>query len=499
LASLGAIITVLSLALDPFFQQIVSYPQRPIPGSQSSITRSKTYKDANGRVYRNGTTIVTGDARMASVVEPWFTRTGTIPDIVPYCPSDSCSWGPFQTLAVCSSCADASDQLQFACREERGDWRENYLKLPKNVWNDTIHANVRNTSGLPTTTSCGYFLNATQDDAVLMNGYVVNGEDTQPAGDVLVTRILRLNMINVDTYLWGGSIKFKQIPFPLSDFVVVTSPSASSVYAGIKPQAQECVLHWCTKTLTATFTNGNYSETVLSTFFNDTVPSNPVSTHMTASGAEAHDEFWNTTITNDGEIFTVSNYTNYGTWALLAGYTPLYISTANQTTSMNLTFLDDPLCTTPETLNITSSPWLAPNNITKYMEDLATGMTHMMRIYPNSTELVYGVGAHETYVLVGWAWMTLPLVLLFGTLIFLVMTIRKASTTDVGIWKTSALAVLLHGFTDNARKKFGTPWEMFEARARARNFQVRFDLERSDCKLATGATFGDSYEASWKA
>jgi hypothetical protein len=94
--------------------------------------------------------------------------------------------------------------------------------------------------------------------------------------------------------------------------------------------------------------------------------------------------------------------------------------------------------------------------------------------------------------------MTLPLVLLVGTLVFLIATMVKASKTDVGIWKTSALAVLLHGFTDNARKKFGTPWEMLDARERAKCFRVRFDLERSDCKLATGTTFGDSYEASWK-
>jgi hypothetical protein len=500
MASLGAVITVFSLALDPIFQQLVSYPQRPISGSQSTITRSRTYETFNSIMYQNNSRKVVSDSRMSSVVEPWFTRTGSIPQIEPFCPAETCRWEPFQTLGVCSSCADVSDQLQYTCREESGDWRYSYLITPRTVWDETIHFDVRNTSALPSTKSCGYFVNATQTDAVLMNGYVVSGNDTQSSGEVLVGRIINLQEVHEQKYYWGGSINFKHIPFPIRDFMVVTSSSASAVAAGIKPFAQECVLHWCAKTLSATYTDGQYNETVISTFSNNTFPPDPIVTYDEPdSRHKIHHPVYNITISNDGETFMVPNLTYYGTWALFAGYTPMYIGANNVTAEMRLTYFDDPeILVGPETLNITSSPWLPPNNVTKYVEDMATGMTNLMRMYPNSTELVYGSGAHETYVLVGWAWMTLPLVLLFGTLVFLVMTIRKAGNTDVGIWKTSALAVLLHGFTNDARKKFGTPWEMFEARERAKHFQVRFNLERSDCKLATGTTFGDNYKASWK-
>ena len=78
--------------------------------------------------------------------------------------------------------------------------------------------------------------------------------------------------------------------------------------------------------------------------------------------------------------------------------------------------------------------------------------------------------------------MALPVVLLLTTLLFLVITMVKASRSDVGIWKNSALAVLLHDFTDDARKEFGTPWDMFEARDRAGHFMVKFEHE----KLANG-------------
>ena len=48
--------------------------------------------------------------------------------------------------------------------------RTDYLNTPRDVWNETIQTNVRNTSALPVTTSCGYFFNVSTDRPMLMTG-----------------------------------------------------------------------------------------------------------------------------------------------------------------------------------------------------------------------------------------------------------------------------------------------------------------------------------------
>ena len=125
---------------------------------------------------------------------------------------------------------------------------------------------------------------------------------------------------------------------------------------------------------------------------------------------------------------------------------------------------------------MSSSAWLPPNNITKYVQDMATSLTNAVRTYPNSIELVSGSGALETYVEVRWPWLTLPLGLVCVAFIFLILTIHQSSQrSDIKTWKNSALAILLNGLTDEAKMAIGPPGELLQMRERAKDINVRLD------------------------
>jgi hypothetical protein len=79
------------------------------------------------------------------------------------------------------------------------------------------------------------------------------------------------------TPLFGGWIHFKEVYLPFLDAIIVSSAdgTASSVYDGQRPIAQECMLSWCVKTLKSTYDVGHYQETVIKTFLNTTALQRP--------------------------------------------------------------------------------------------------------------------------------------------------------------------------------------------------------------------------------
>jgi hypothetical protein len=100
-------------------------------------------------------------------------------------------------------------------------------------------------------------------------------------------------------------------------------------------------------------------------------------------------------------------------------------------------------------------PLLAPNNVTEYLERLATSMTDVLRTH-SSHEFVQGRAySMTTFIAIHWAWLTFPLVLLLFSLLFLVATIRKTSKTvdgGVGLWKTSALPTLIYSLPKDTQE-----------------------------------------------
>jgi hypothetical protein len=100
------------------------------------------------------------------------------------------------------------------------------------------------------------------------------------------------------------------------------------------------------------------------------------------------------------------------------------------------------------------NPWLAPNNVSRHMERLATAMTNVIRSSPSNTMITGTAFSLETYVAVHWEWLSFPFILLLLSLVFLLSTIRKTSKqSGIGIWKTSAMPALIYSLPQDVQKE----------------------------------------------
>ncbi|KAF7188321.1 hypothetical protein HII31_10385 [Pseudocercospora fuligena] len=101
-AALGALVIVLTLAMEPFVQQVLTYPTGMIPSGNVSATIGTTRSFDSGRTEGAVTTGQSSDLinAMALGIFTSDTQTGFS------CPTGNCTWPAFQSLGVCSDCTD---------------------------------------------------------------------------------------------------------------------------------------------------------------------------------------------------------------------------------------------------------------------------------------------------------------------------------------------------------------------------------------------------------
>ncbi|OAX81902.1 hypothetical protein ACJ72_03756 [Emergomyces africanus] len=125
LASLGALITILALALDPFMQQIIVYPVGVVyrESGEASVARTEnvTYAAQGQKGLRMGAVLEQG-------IMNAIYNGDSAPKSEPSCPTGNCTWPVFHSIGVCTRCIDMADKvtLEGACTP--GD----FLDMEKN-------------------------------------------------------------------------------------------------------------------------------------------------------------------------------------------------------------------------------------------------------------------------------------------------------------------------------------------------------------------------------
>ncbi|KAF2707837.1 hypothetical protein K504DRAFT_470184 [Pleomassaria siparia CBS 279.74] len=479
LAALGAAVTLLSLALDPFFQQVVTFPDRWTLQGRSSITIATHYSPNVGKQLVAGKRIIPQDADFTAVATKFFYDNGTesVPfgngtraDIPLSCPTSNCTWPAYETLGVCSACEDVSQLLTFSCLTTRLEWIANLTGPGANV----IY---------PNGTVCGYFFNATSAKPMLMSGYRVDTNDST-GGEALLMRALPLITNPSRLPLFGGSINFKHVRNPIADFVIASAADGSaSVYRNETPVAHECVLSWCVKTIRSSYYWANYNEDVIEKFINNTAGPYP---WVPVKSGSTIDIFYPQNITIDApsnnhntsnntrEDYGVGNTTAFAAIGVFDEFFPSFLTAANASAEPFLRYrIQQNLL--PKSRDLTNNPWRASNNITQHMERLATALTNVVRSSSGKTQVLGTAFSMETYVEVRWEWLALPLAVLLLSLVFLASTVMKSSREKdrVGVWKTSALATLLYGLPDDMQKKITSSTAVGTPRAKAKELKIK--------------------------
>ena len=109
-----------------------------------------------------------------------------------------------------------------------------------------------------------------------------------------------------------------------------------------------------------------------------------------------------------------------------------------------------------------------PAGLDMLTSELAATMTNAFRESPgNGTVAVKGASFDvASFVHIRWGWITLPVVVVFLTGVFLGLAIMRSWRTRTRLWKSSALAMLFHGLDGKARAEAMRSGSLREIRVR---------------------------------
>lgn len=476
LASVGAAIVLLSLPVDLFFQQIVHYPSPYVNSNpRSTIPAATIYHPRDSEATQQGRPTYKPPVDMFSFFQSLFLSNSSMPELKYSCPTSNCTWQPFETLGVCSQCQSLNSKLTYGCYDAPFDWDWAATNISA--------ANVT----FPMRKQCGYFLNLDGRSPVLMSGFL-KGTNGSSDGPALGMRFSPLADPFTRRPIGNGSFFFSDIKNPLHRMVIAATPGGpSGAFANVVPSVQECVFYWCVQSVNTSYYLGQLREKVTNTYTMNTqdVAWGPV---VPSTGTPAN-YFANFTLkrpalSNDSEPeieFSVSNVTTAQAIQLFDIISPSFVGTNSPGGASMLRWGNAYVRTPPlqQPMPDEENPWLADNAISSHTQQIAKMLTDVVRNAAPKVNNLHTISGDSwtvhTFVEIRWEWIALPITLLVASLIFLVATVVRSSLEEehVGIWKTSALAILFNGLGEDVQNMVDPNARMGDVRETARGLKVK--------------------------
>ncbi|KAF2429086.1 hypothetical protein EJ08DRAFT_671200 [Tothia fuscella] len=404
LASFGAIITILGLATNTFVQQALKYQTFYPAGANASMPiaqylNNTNFAPLNG--FERGGNIAIDQGMVAALYRGLYSALNSKFTATAVC-SGNCTRSSYQTLAFCNTCVDITSKL----------------KQPK------IHITPENKVARAYDT----------DYYTLPNGFALTG--VQPAPPSLGNNdIPSIGLLNAQfdllhfhqaTQLWMTVIAIGSAPGSI--------PAIPDTELNEKPQlppvAMECALQFCVRKMSASFANGLLNETIKSTWIDKSLDLNDIGNPEDSSGVVLTPPF------KPSKRFVLASEAIVGTGHWLG--TGLAGNTTMGTTQSKL---DDFLSAGSQqhSSDILQAIYQSMNSSTK-------GMSLALSSSAYQPEPAVGIATSSTsHFVVRWAWLSLPLILLAASSIFLVVVIVETKKKGLMPWSNNILAVLFHG------------------------------------------------------
>jgi hypothetical protein len=498
LASVGAAIILLSLPLDLFFQQIVAYPTIWVKTGIASTPRATYYDPAP--FYEHNALLndlnpnqrsLGSDFIMSAATNPFLWLNPFISQATPNisCPTSRCTWAPFNTLSICSKCVEVPTLLEFGCQLAPNDWMNDTNTYP---WSS------EEAGGYTSVNSCGWYLTPPNGPPFLMSGYSMGNSTTNSSfvPQVLMGRTVPLRDIFTRQLLYDApTINFPEIVNPIIDFIASGTPGyTEGAKNNATPIVHECALYWCVNTISAAVIDSDVTENITnsvqvpSTFANNPW-FDPVSSwfqseySLVLPDGQAQGGYANFSVNNVTARATYQAMENMIPNAYLQGFQVLpnqqvpdpnqvYVKWNERTTSTISLLLS----------HTNSTQWLPPGNVSELVSGMAQAMSVALRRTAQSFTTVIpqwtgDAWEQQTRVHIRWPWIILPAALLIFSFLFLAVTIMRSEKDDkkIGIWKSSALAVLFNGLGEDVQDFVGTRTNLGHAREKAKQLHVQLD------------------------
>lgn len=418
IAFLGAFLTIASLALDPFTQQIVAFPSRIVESSNGTATFAAT----------QSFTRVDDKAMRGAVFNGVYTSKLS-PETV-HCSTAECKWTqPITSLGVCSLCRDMTAVSHAVCQTQPGplqpdegdDWSFSSTSCTMTVNNSITFDVHMQTLSLPGR----------------------HGRHPEYASQYTETKMIPSAWdLGWDT-LGNGKLEPLQLIVGYTTFFDHDQETMPKMTLQVlDPQVTACGLYLCGQVFeNVTVTNGTLVTV-------DPSESFILKAEMNDDGDFVYKQ------TADGGVAVLSipdqfksrfpgDPTFLLSYNIALPFSNFLGSVFNVTTSSG----NDDFHAFPEAntniYEITDAMY-QDQNISETFARLAKSVTDQLRISEGG-HMVSGIALDkQTFVEVRWLWMILPLLVLVLASGLLAATVWTAAKQKAPVWKSSTLAVLLH-------------------------------------------------------
>lgn len=404
LATLGAVITIVAIAVEPFIQAIITYPQREVRLSgQASFGTAYVYGPSHSAylkydkggssstsfctIYVYLLIIVTVSKYMMNSKMQGAVLNGIYNLNSPVqfqCSTGNCFWPAFTTIGACYQCrAVSTTEIEFGC-------------------------------GYVPTTSSSSESESAECEWTTPGGIVLTQKNT--------TRLASSSLqVNASTVQKDSSYGLYQTPNALLALIAVVNISDFQLTEPEEQRYMECSLNLCAKTFqSAKITNGTFSPgPITETYLDAGRPGNSEKEKL--FGLDEMSSSLSVPAPGQGTIAV-----DMDDFDLLSKYIVEVFSSPADTDFGTV---------------VRSSP-----NITETIANISTSITYAFGTseYANQT---HGFAlTTEQYIHVRWAWLALPIAVVLMGCALLALTIVQTMRMGVTSWKSSSILPLFTQF-----------------------------------------------------
>ncbi|KAJ5777000.1 hypothetical protein N7520_000246 [Penicillium odoratum] len=379
----GALLTILSLALDPFSQQILAFPSRQViaPNETAFIQRAQEYVPW----WVNSTSDLNSDFRlnqpdpMLQIALAQGLAQINNP-LLPTCSTSNCTFPDFTTLGFCSKCVDVTNSSTQSCISKKGKIGCSY----------TSPSGLQVSPGILDASIVGNWTYATR--------YPWNSVTS--VWDFRESSAIPRELVTILSAQYSGKIKYA---------------TTSVNFTETKPVLFECSIHFCEKQ----FTNVVYLPS--SAQAPSPSRSQPLIPAAGYHAWEILDQPLLLLPLDGARTFSGSNYSmDANTRNLIVEYLQGVFNATD--------FFPESATT--------------HTNVPKVFDSMATSMTDSIRTSGQASNL-QGAAYHiETYIHVRWLWISFPIILVLLSIMLLIIAALLNRDQRV-LWKSSIFPLLL--------------------------------------------------------
>ncbi|KAL6716055.1 hypothetical protein ACLMJK_007017 [Lecanora helva] len=459
LASCGAFITVLMLAIDPFAQQIIRYHGCIVnvdnPLAKASVPRTNHFRSGGSRLGPGELSI--GPDLQPTINAGIFSPGGSV---TPLCSTGNCSFPhQYNTLGYCGGCTDITSSLAFIEQSNSSDG-ENGSGAGASITSSLpsgLSVNSTNSDPVPIISTKGYHYN------LAVAGTTSDTGDGKSEPSEVVEFILAKNP--------------RPSPNEQSQVFNETCHSGNSSWFCLGYGAARCTLNPCIRTYTASIDLGIFQEKLLSqtndtsiwasTLVIDTSCISPAEHSMLVAAGYAIDPakrwlpynltfnassqgnstFPSSMLQKDHEcIYAIDSFLVYDLWEEYLA--PFFEGTVSGATN-EYGLID--WWEGPQTLQkIYNFGNITLERIDSIFRNISDSLSNHVRQNGNSNHSTpaQGIVSHDATCLeVRWGWLALPAGIVLATIIFFAITlfVTRPNMEGANAWKSSPLPLLFHG------------------------------------------------------